>query len=84
MKTILMALALTGGNWVIWALIAASVAAVAAIYERFVLLKAESEALARLRGPFLAALDGPDLDAARKALDGAPGCASRALAEAVA
>jgi biopolymer transport protein ExbB/TolQ len=81
MKSLLMSLALTGGDWVVWALAAASVLAVAAIYDRFQLLRAESSALASLRGPFLAALAGDDLDAARKALDSNPGSAARALTE---
>lgn len=83
MKSLLMTLAVAGGDWVIWALALASVAAVAAIYDRFVLLKAEAAALAGLRAPFLAALSGDDLDAARKALDARPGSAARALGEAL-
>ncbi len=81
MKELLMSLALTGGSWVVWALAAASVAALAAIYDRFQLLRAEAAALAGLRAPFLAALAGDDLDAARKALDARPGCAARVLGE---
>ncbi len=81
MKSLLMSLAVTGGDWVVWALAAASVAAFAAIYDRFQLFRAEAAALARLRAPFLAALAGDDLDAARKALAARPGSASRALAE---
>lgn len=83
MKSLLMTLALTGGDWVIWALALASVAAVAAIIDRFLLLKAEREALDALRPPLLAAVAGEDLDAARKALGAHPGSASRALAEAL-
>jgi biopolymer transport protein ExbB len=81
MKALLMSLAVTGGDWVIVALAAASVAAVAVIYDRFQLLRAEAAALASLRAPFLAALAADDLDAARKALDARPGCAARALGE---
>ena len=81
MKALLMSLAVTGGDWVVWALALASVAAVAAIYDRFQLLRAEAAALAALRGPFLAALGGDDLDAARKALHAHPGSAARALTE---
>ena len=55
--------------------------AVAAMYDRFKLLLAEAAVLARLRGPFLAALGADDLDLARKALSSHPGCASRALTE---
>jgi biopolymer transport protein ExbB/TolQ len=83
MKSLLMSLAVTGGDWVIWALAAASVAAVAAIYDRFQLLRAEAAALAGLRAPLLAALAEGDLDAARKALEARPGSASRALGEAL-
>ena len=81
MKSLLMSLAVTGGDWVIGALCLASVAAVAAIYDRVQLLRAEAAALARLRGPFLAALKADDLEAARDALQAHPGSASRALAE---
>jgi len=61
----------------------ASIAAVAAIYDRFQLLRAEAEALASLRRPLLAALEADDLDAARRALDARPGSAARALTEAL-
>lgn len=83
MKSLLMSLALTGGDWVVWALAAASVAAGAAMYDRFRLLQDEAAALAGLRAPFLAALGGGDQDAARKALDAHPGSAARALGEAL-
>jgi biopolymer transport protein ExbB len=84
MKELLMSFALTGGSWVVWLLALASVAAVAAMYDRYMLLKAEREALAALRGPLLAALEAEDLDAARKALGARPGCAARILGEAMA
>jgi biopolymer transport protein ExbB/TolQ len=84
MKSALLALALTGGDWVIWALLASSVAAVAAIVDRFQLLRAESAALAALRAPLLAALEEDDLAAAKKALAAGPGAAARALSEALA
>jgi len=83
MKSLLMSLALTGGDWVIWALALASVAAVAAMIDRFLLLKAEREALDALRRPLLAAVEDGDADAARKALDAHPGSAARALGEAL-
>ena len=83
MKSLLMSLAVTGGDWVIWGLALASVAAVAAIYDRFQLLRAEAAALAGLRAPLLAALEAGDLDAARRALDARPGSAARALTEAL-
>lgn len=78
-----MALAVAGGDWVIWALALASIAAVAAIYDRYQLLRGEAEALAKLRKPLLAALADDDLDAARRALVNHPGSASRALTEAL-
>ncbi|MEK7381773.1 MAG: MotA/TolQ/ExbB proton channel family protein [Elusimicrobiota bacterium] len=84
MKTILMSLALTGGDWVIWALIAGSIAAVAVIYDRFKLLRDERAALASLRAPVLAAIDSGSHDAMEKVLSAHPGFASRALAEGLA
>jgi biopolymer transport protein ExbB len=84
MKSLLLALALSGGDWVIWGLAAASVAALAAITDRFRLLKAEGEALAALRGPFLRALDEDDLPAAEKTLAAHPGSTARALGETLA
>jgi biopolymer transport protein ExbB/TolQ len=83
MKSLLMSLAMTGGDWVIWALALASVAAVAAMIDRFLLLKAESAALAGLRRPLLAAIDSGDMDAASKALSAHPGGSARALGEAL-
>jgi len=77
-----MSLATTGGDWVIWALVAASIAAVAAIIDRFRLLKGEVLALQALRGPFLKALSDGDVEAVQKALDAHPGSASRVLREA--
>ncbi len=84
MKSLLMSLALTGGDWVIWALALASVGAVAAIIDRFLLLKAERAALGALRAPLLAAIKDGDASAARAALDAHPGSAARALGEALA
>ncbi|HEX4046787.1 MAG TPA: MotA/TolQ/ExbB proton channel family protein [Elusimicrobiota bacterium] len=83
MKTLLLSLAVAGGDWVIWGLALASIAAVAAIIDRFQLLRAEAAALAGLRKPLLAALADDDLDAARRALESRPGSASRALTEAL-
>ncbi|HXT02250.1 MAG TPA: MotA/TolQ/ExbB proton channel family protein [Elusimicrobiota bacterium] len=83
MRSLLMALAVAGGDWVIWALALASIAAVAAIYDRYQLLRAEAEALAKLRKPLLAALADDDMDAARRALVAHPGSAARALTEAL-
>jgi biopolymer transport protein ExbB/biopolymer transport protein TolQ len=84
MKSALLALALTGGDWVIWALLAASVAAVAAIVDRFQLLRGESAALAALRAPFLDAIAADDFPAAEKVLARHPGASARALGEALA
>ncbi len=77
----LMALALTGGGWVIWALILSSIGGVAVAYDRWNLLKEESKALASLRPVFLAALAAGDHDAADKAVKANPGAASRVLSE---
>lgn len=76
-----MALALTGGGWVIWALIISSIGGVAVAYDRWNLLKEESKALAALRPVFLAALAAGDHDAADKAVKSNPGAASRVLSE---
>jgi len=76
-----MALALTGGGWVIWALILSSVGGVAVAYDRWNLLKEESKALASLRPLFLAALAAEDLGAAEKAVKSNPGAAARILSE---
>jgi len=76
-----MALALTGGGWVIWALILSSIAGVAVAYDRWNLLKEETKALASLRPLFLAALAAGDHDAADKAVKSNPGAAARVLSE---
>ena len=76
-----MALALTGGGWVIWALILSSIGAVAVAYDRWNLLKEETKALASLRPAFLAALAADDLAAADKAVKANPGAAARVLSE---
>ncbi len=77
----LMAVALTGGGWVIWALIASSIGGVAVAYDRWNLLKEEAAALASLRPVFLAALAAEDLAAADQAVKANPGSASRVLSE---
>ena len=76
-----MALALTGGGWVIWALILSSIGGVAVAYDRWNLLKEESKALASLRPVFLAALAAEDVAAAAKAAKANPGAAARVLLE---
>lgn len=75
----LMALALTGGDWVIWALLASSVWAAAIMHDRWKLLKEEGLALASLRGPLRDA--GDDAEAAAKALKARPCSAARVLLE---
>lgn len=77
----LMALALTGGGWVIWALILSSIGGVAVAYDRWNLLKEESKALDALRPVFLAAVAAEDLSAADKAVKANPGSAARVLSE---
>ncbi len=76
-----MALALSGGGWVIWALILSSIGGIAVAYDRWKLFKEESKALASLRPAFLAALAAEDLAAAGKAVKSNPGAASRILSE---
>jgi biopolymer transport protein ExbB len=78
-----MTLALTGGDWVIWLLVAASVLAAAIMVDRFRLFKEEKAALAALRASVAAPLESGDLAAASKAVDKHPGSASRALAAAL-
>jgi len=77
----LMALALTGGGWVIWTLVLSSIGGVAVAYDRWNLLKEESKALASLRPVFLAALAAKDLNAVDKAVKANPGSAARVLSE---
>jgi len=76
-----MALALTGGGWVIWALILSSIGGVAVAYDRWNLLREEAKALASLRPVFLAAIAAEDHDAAAKAVKSNPGAAARVLSE---
>jgi biopolymer transport protein ExbB len=76
-----MALALTGGGWVIWALILSSIGGVAVAYDRWNLLKEEAKALASLRPLFLTALAAEDVAAAEKAVKANPGAAARVLSE---
>lgn len=78
-----MMLALTGGDWVIWALVAASILAAAIMVDRWQLFKAERAALAALRPVLAPALEAGDLAAAVKAAEKHPGAASRALAAAL-
>lgn len=75
----MMALALTGGGWVIWALILSSIAAVALAYDRYKLLKEEAAALKALR-PHVVGAEGVT-EAVAKALKSHPGAASRVLSD---
>jgi biopolymer transport protein ExbB len=79
-----MSLALTGGDWVIWLLIAASVLAAAIMVDRYRLFKDERAALAALRPALSTGLADGDLAAAGKALEKHPGAAARALLAALA
>ncbi|OIO08213.1 MAG: hypothetical protein AUJ52_08745 [Elusimicrobia bacterium CG1_02_63_36] len=66
--------ALSGGDWVIWGLLASSVVAVGVILERGLLLRRESEALDRLRAGLetpLAEGDRAGIGGALKAAEGA-------------
>ncbi|MBI4370799.1 MAG: MotA/TolQ/ExbB proton channel family protein [Elusimicrobia bacterium] len=83
MTSSLTSVSLVGGEWVIWVLAAASIAALAAAIDRVRLLRAEARALAGLRPAFLAALRGADPAAASRALAAHPGAAARALGEAL-
>lgn len=74
-----MTLALTGGDWVIWLLVIASVLAAAIIIDRYRLFKEEKAALAALRAAVSPHLESGDLGAAAKAAERHPGAASRAL-----
>jgi biopolymer transport protein ExbB len=78
-----MMLALTGGDWVIWLLMVASVLAAAIMVDRYRLFKEEKAALAALRAAVSSHLESGDLGAAAKAADKHPGAASRALGAAL-
>ncbi len=83
MVAVLRALALTGGDWVIWALLACSVAAVAIIVERFFALRREDKAFRALRKAVMAGL-GEDLPSLEKTVQRHPGAAARILKTALA
>lgn len=76
-------LALTGGDWVIYALLLCSVAAVAAMIERGVLLLREEKSFEKLREALLAHL-GQDLQVLEKTLSRHEGAAGRILRTALA
>lgn len=71
--------ALTGGDWVIWALLLSSVLAVAVIIERAKVLNREDRALVDLRDKLLKLIDSDNLESADKLLKGSPGSVSRIL-----
>ncbi|MFH2202287.1 MAG: MotA/TolQ/ExbB proton channel family protein [Elusimicrobiota bacterium] len=76
---IIKAFALTGGDWVIWGLLLASVFALAIIIERALVLRREDLLLAGLRGKLLELIDADKLEAADKLLQSSPGAVSRIL-----
>ncbi|TPW19761.1 MAG: MotA/TolQ/ExbB proton channel family protein [Elusimicrobia bacterium] len=76
-------LALTGGDWVVYALLAASVVALAVILERGVVLTRETRLLGELRGRLSGALASGDAKAAASALAGSAGSGARILAAAL-
>jgi biopolymer transport protein ExbB len=71
---LLKALALSGGDWVIWGLFASSAVAVAVIVERAIVFKKELEQFAKLEDSFLR-----DPKGAEKAIKAHPGSAARIL-----
>jgi biopolymer transport protein ExbB len=73
-----MGLALTGGDWVIWGLLLCSVAAIAIIIERWILLKKEHGHFKGLRRQMLKNLDENPKDL-EKLLKTHPGSSSRIL-----
>jgi biopolymer transport protein ExbB/TolQ len=83
MVSVLRALALTGGDWVIWALVACSVAAVAIMVERFFALKREDEGFRALRSAVMAGLS-EDLPSLERTVQRHPGAAGRILKTALA
>ncbi len=79
----LRALALTGGDWVIWALLGCSVVALGAIIERGILLWKEEKLYRALRGSLMAEL-GKDLPTIEKTVKRHDGAAGRILKTALA
>ncbi len=73
------AFALTGGDWVIWALLLSSVLAVGVIIERALILRREDKMLVHLRDKLLKLIDSDKLDLADKLLKSSPGSVSRIL-----
>jgi biopolymer transport protein ExbB/TolQ len=78
----LRAFALSGGDWVIYGLLAASVVALAVMLERGVLLTREAKLAAELRGRLAKPLAEGDVKAVSAALAAAAGSGARILAAA--
>lgn len=76
---LLRGLALTGGDWVIWLLLACSVLAVAVIIERGILLRRETLALDELRARLLGKLGQAELKALAEEARRIEGLAARVL-----
>lgn len=77
---LLRGLALTGGDWVIYLLIGCSIAAVAVIIERWIVLRQESRNLDELREKLSGKLGSGDLDHLSKDAAKQDGAAARVLA----
>jgi biopolymer transport protein ExbB/TolQ len=75
----LTALALTGGDWVIYLLLLCSVVALAVIIERAILLRREEAALLALDAAVLAGIGEGDLPELEKSAARHPGAAARIL-----
>ena len=75
----LRSLALTGGDWVIYGLLLCSIAAVAVIIERGLLLSRELRALEKLNSALIGDWDDRDLPAVEKTIRAHPGAAARVL-----
>ncbi len=75
--------ALSGGDWVIWALLLSSVVAVAVIVERALILRRETQALDELRGHLQKPIADGDHAKIGGALKKSEGAASRILASAI-
>ncbi|MBI3297346.1 MAG: MotA/TolQ/ExbB proton channel family protein [Elusimicrobia bacterium] len=68
--------ALSGGDWVIYALLASSVAALGVMLERAILLARETDGLERLKESLAGPLQAGDRKAAEGAIKGAAGAAA--------
>ncbi len=72
-------LALSGGEWVVWLLLACSVLIVAVMAERWWMLRQEQRSLQVLEDEALPQIEKGDMDAAAKTAQGAPGAAANIL-----